>query len=392
MLTVDNERQQHELLLLAGHISKKMDSIHHDLSTKTVNSDQLLAEMDIGKSIMDTIRQNLNEIDKNEDGLLKIRINSFNNSINHIFSVIFYGTLSALMFLIIIGTLITRNISKPLQAMTVAATLLSRAVNEIFTAISQLTSSSSETAVAVNETTSMIEEVKQISSLTHQRAKSVSESSQQVAQTSQRGKESIQETNENMMMIQNRMSSIAESMMQLSEQTQAISSIIETVDDLAQQSNLLAVNASIQAEKAGEQGSGFSVVAQEIKSLADQSKQETHRVREILSEVRKATDMAVMETEEGSKVVEIGVKKSKETEESIATLSKSIAEAALAAIQIAESSQQQLTGVEQAAIAMENIKQASEQNTDISKQLEAAGNNLKNLGLELERLIEKYKI
>ncbi len=389
-LTQDNISQQHRLDVLDPLIASKLSSAQQSLKLKDQKG-QLVA-MDAGKKIMDDIRIVVQDMRNNEDDLLKQRIKASISSINLIFFVIIYGTVFGVIFLSLVGVVLTRNISKPLQAMTVAAKLLSTSVNEIFASISQLVSAGSETATAVNETTSTIEEVKQTSHLTNQKAKSVSEDAQQVAQISQSGKKSIQETNEDMMRIQDQMVSIAESMMRLSEQTQAISSIIETVDDLAQQSNLLAVNASIEAEKAGDQGKGFRIVAQEIKSLADQSKTATHRVREILSDVQKATNTAVLATEQGSKVVDAGVKKSEETGESILKLSTSMSEAAQAAMQIAASSQQQLIGVEQAAIAMENIKQASLQNVDISKALEVAANNLKALGVKLEGLIDKYKI
>ncbi len=225
-----------------------------------------------------------------------------------------------------------------------------------------------------------------------QKAKTVADSAQLATQISIGGQKATQETNEGMTRIRDQMVVIAESMMRLSEQTQSISSIIESVDDLAQQSNLLAVNASIEAEKAGEQGRGFRIVAQEIKSLSDQSKQATHRVREILADVQKATSTAVLATEQGNKVAEIGVIKSEESRESIVTLSNSVSEAAQAAIHIAASSQQQLIGMQQAAIAMENIKVASTQNVVGAKQLEIEAHNLKELGLKLQGLIKKYHV
>lgn len=270
--------------------------------------------------------------------------------------------------------------------------LLNTSTNEIFTSVSQLVASGSETATAVSETTSTIEEVRQTSQVSSQKAKSVSDDAQLAAQISQSGKQSTKETNEGMIRIRDQMLSIAESMMLLSEQTQGISSIVETVDDLAQQSNLLSVNASIEAEKAGEQGKGFRIVAQEIKNLADQSKQATHRVREILSDVQKATSTAVLATEQGNKVAEGGVKKSEETGEAIMKLSNSVMEAAQAAIQIAASSQQQLVGLQQAATAMENIKQASTQNLDSTKQLESAAYNLKEVSVKLQELVSKYRV
>jgi methyl-accepting chemotaxis protein len=389
-LAADNINQQHNINILEPLIANKLANIQQSL--KLNDAAQKIASQDAGKKIMDEIRRVIKNMTDEENELLTQRIKDSNDSINTLFDIIILGTLFAVIFLIVFGVILTRNIAKPLQAMTTAAKLLSTSVNSIFSSISQLVASGSETAAAVNETTSTIEEVKQTSQLTSQKAKLVSESAQQVAQTSKDGKKSIQATSEGMIRIQDQMEAIAESMMRLSEQTQAISSIIESVDDLAQQSNLLAVNASIEAEKAGEQGGGFRIVAQEIKSLADQSKQATHRVREILSDVQKATSTAVLATEEGHKVVNMGVKKSEKTSESISTLSNSISDAAQAAIQIAASSQQQLIGVEQAAIAMINIKQASLQNVDIAKQLETSANKLKDLGIELEGIIDKNKI
>jgi len=179
---------------------------------------------------------------------------------------------------------------------------------------------------------------------------------------------------------------------QSSEQTQAISEIIATVNDLADQSNLLAVNAAIEAAKAGEHGKGFAVVAQEVRNLAEQSKQATAQVRTILTDIQKATGAAVMATEQGTKAVDAGVKQSTEAGESIRSLSRSIAEAAQAATQIAASSQQQLAGIDQVGSAMENIKQASAQNVTGTKEAETAAHNLYELGQKLKRLVEQYKV
>ena len=124
--------------------------------------------------------------------------------------------------------------------------------------------------------------------------------------------------------IREQMESIAESIVRLSEQGQTIGEIIATVNDLAEQSNLLAVNAAIEAARAGEQGKGFAVVAQEVKSLAEQSKQATAQVRAILGDIQKATNSAVMATEQGSKAVEAGVAQSTQAGEAIRLLAESI--------------------------------------------------------------------
>ena len=270
--------------------------------------------------------------------------------------------------------------------------VLGSAASEILASTTQVASGAAETAAAVSQTTSTLEEVKQTAQLSSQKARYVMESAQKSSQASQSGKRAVEETMEGMQRIQEQMEAVAGSIVRLSEQSQAIGEIIATVNDLAEQSNLLAVNAAIEAAKAGEQGKGFNVVAQEVRSLAEQSKQATSQVRGILSDIQKATTAAVMATEQGSKAVEAGVKQSKETDESIRLLMESIAEAAQAATQIAASSQQQMVGTDQVASAMENIRLASTQNVASTKQAETSAQNLHDLGLRLKQLIEHYRV
>src|SRR5262249_21707647 len=149
--------------------------------------------------------------------------------------------------------------------------------------------SAGETATAVGETTTTVEEVRQTAQVASQKARLVADSSQKAAQISQGGRKSTEDVIAGMVRIRQQMQAMAESMVRLSEQGQAIGQIIATVEDLAAQSNLLAVNAAIEAAKSGEHGKGFSVVAQEVKSLAEQSRQATNQVRTILSEIQKAT-------------------------------------------------------------------------------------------------------
>jgi methyl-accepting chemotaxis protein len=284
------------------------------------------------------------------------------------------------------------NLQRLTAELTEGVNVLGSSANEISVSTTQFAASATETATAVSETTTTVEEVRQTAQVSNQKAKAVSETAQKVAQISQGGKRSTEETAEGITRIRQQMEAIAESMVRLSEQSQAIGQIVATVEDLAAQSNLLAVNAAIEAAKAGEQGKGFAVVAQEVKSLAEQSKQATGQVRTILNDIQKATSAAVMATEQGSKAVEAGVKQSAQAGQSIQTLAGSVAEAAQAAAQIAASSQQQLVGVDQVASARESIKQASTQNVDSAKQLETAARNLKDLGLKLKQLVERYKV
>ena len=303
--------------------------------------------------------------------------------------VLMTASLLALVSGLAIGFLLTRSITRQLRE---AIAQLSSSSAEILAMTTQVAAGAAETATAVSETTTTVEEVKQTAQVASQKAKYVSETAQKASQGSQTGRRSVEGSIEGMGRIREQTESIAESIVRLSEQSQAIGEIIATVSDLAEQSNLLAVNASIEAAKAGEQGKGFAVVAQEVRNLAEQSKQATAQIRTILSDIQKATSAAVMATEQGSKAVEAGVAQSTEAGESIRMLAESIVEAAQASTQIAASSQQQLVGMDQVAMAMENIKQASTKNVASTKQAETAAQGLHELGQKLKQLLERQQV
>jgi methyl-accepting chemotaxis protein len=285
-----------------------------------------------------------------------------------------------------------QNLRQAISELSEGVSVVASSCSEILASTSQVASGVAEIGTAIAETASTIEEVKQTAHVSSQKAKSVSDNAQEATQTAQEGRRSVEGTLEGMKRIQAQMEFIAESVVKLSEQSQAIGEIIATVNDLADQSNLLAVNAAIEAAKAGEHGRGFAVVAQELKNLAEQSKQATTQVRGILGDIQKATSAAVLATEQGDKAVEAGVNQSTEAGDAIRLLADGIIESARAATQIAASSQQQLIGTDQVAMAMENIKEASLQNVAGTKQVEAAAQNLPELGQRLKRLVEQYTV
>jgi len=284
------------------------------------------------------------------------------------------------------------TLREQIRGLVEGANVLGSAASEIVASTTQLAASASESAAAVSETTTTVEEVRQTAQMASQKARHVSDSAQKAAQISQSGRKSTEDAGAGMTRIRQQMDAIAASMGRLSEQSQTIGQIIATVEDLAAQSNLLAVNAAIEAAKAGEHGKGFGVVAQEVKSLAEQSRQATTQVRTILSDIQKATTTAVLATEQGSKAVDAGTRQTEVAGESIQALAGSVTEAAQAATQIAASSQQQLVGVDQVAAAMESIRQASTQNVASATQLETAARNLNELGQRLKQMVERYKV
>ena len=263
---------------------------------------------------------------------------------------------------------------------------------ELLAAASQQAAVSSEQAAAVSQTTSTVQEVRQTAEQSAQRVKVVSEQAQESSRLASEGLKAVDGTVEGMNQIKEQVVVIAESILGLSEQTQQIGEIISTVNDIADQSNLLALNASIEAARAGEAGKGFSVVADEVRALAEQSRQATEQVREILGEIQKAANTAVMVTEEGNKRAELGVELTQQTGESINDINIRVQQVGQAAQQIAASTNEQVAGMDQMVAAMESIDQATAQSQAGTKQVEEASASLNALSAQLIALVEKYRI
>ncbi len=266
---------------------------------------------------------------------------------------------------------------------------LGTATTEILAATTQQASGASEQSAAIAQTTTTVDEVKAIAEQATVRSQEVDDASQRSVQISQAGKKAVQETITSMNLIKDRVEGIAENVLALSEQTQKIGEIISTVSDLASQSNMLALNASIEASRAGEAGKGFSVVAQEMRTLAEQSKVATVQVKSIIGDIQKATNATVMATEEGNKGVDIGVKRVLQAREAIESLSTAVDDNVQIARQVSAGGRQQQTGMEQIATAMQNINQATVQSLVSTRQTEKAAQSLSELARQLAAIVEK---
>jgi methyl-accepting chemotaxis protein len=286
----------------------------------------------------------------------------------------------------------TASLDRTITQVRETASDLSEGATDILAATAQQAASASEQSAAISQTTVTVDEVKTISEQATERAQEVASASQHTVDVSRGGQQAISDTITTMTRIEERVESIAENILALSEQTQQIGEIIATVGDIATQSNMLALNASVEAARAGEHGKGFAVVAAEVRNLAEQSRQATAQVREILLDIQGGINATVMATEEGIKVVDEGVQLAARARKAIEGLSRVIDESAQSAMQMVAGGQQQASGVEQIALAMQNINQATQQSLDSARQVEKAVQGLHGLASILIEIVEQYQM
>jgi methyl-accepting chemotaxis protein len=273
-----------------------------------------------------------------------------------------------------------------------ASSDIAGASSDILSTTTQQASSATQQSSAITEATTSVDQVKSIAQQTAQQANILAQESQATLQVSRKGTQKVQDAIDGMEQIRERVQSIAQTILALSEQTQAIGTIITTVGEIADQSNLLALNAAIEAARAGEQGKSFAVVAQQVRELAERSKDATRQVQDILGEIQRATNTAVMVTEEGTKGVETGVVLTKEAGQVIEQIAAEVESGAQSNAQMATASYQQTTGMEQIGQAMRSIQQATNQALASTRQAENVARNLHTLSESLQDAIAAYKL
>ena len=277
-----------------------------------------------------------------------------------------------------------------LENLVETATNIASVTAELWAATAQQSAGTQQQAASVSEAVATVDEVTQTSEQAALRAKTVAESAQQSVERGRSGRKSVEDAIGAMGTVKDRVEELADSVVALAEQAQAIGEIIATVTEIAEQTNLLALNAAIEAARAGEHGRGFSVVASEIRALADESKKATAQVRKILGDIQKATQSAVMAAEEGTRSTGATIRVVTEAGDSIRALAQTIQEASQAASQIAASAGQQAAGMAQIHQAMRSISDATNQNLASTKQTERATQDLNVLGNRLKELVTSF--
>jgi len=259
-------------------------------------------------------------------------------------------------------------------------------------AAKQQEGSTSEQASAINEVTTTVEELNSSSKHVCEEAEQMSKSSQDVLKIASEGQKAVNESIEEISTIRAKVKTISEHTLNLSVEAQQIGSIVKTVSDIANKTDMLAINAGIEAARAGEHGKGFSIVASEVRELADQSQKSAEKIAVLIESIQSATNSTVLSTEEAIKGFQMGIKLILEAGKTIDNLIKHTQETVNYASKIALASRQQSLGTEQVASAMTSINEGMRATAVSAIQILEEANNLRNLGNDLSIVANSYKI
>ncbi len=278
-------------------------------------------------------------------------------------------------------------ISRITRQMNEAASSVASSSMEIAATMEEQERTASQQAASVNETTTTMDELGASARQVMNQAESATGSANEVLSQADNGTRAVEETLETMYSLKDRVSAIAQQILRLSEQTNQIGNISNLVSDLANQTNMLALNAAVEAVRAGEHGKGFSVVASEIRKLADQSKKSAEKINTLVEDIQNAINTTVMVTDEGTKSVETGVKVSQNTSHAFAGVREGINQVVMSNQQITLTLKQQVNAVEQVIEAMTVLNVAAQETATGITQVKEGTQRLNQAAVSLKDLV-----
>jgi methyl-accepting chemotaxis protein len=250
-------------------------------------------------------------------------------------------------------------------------TKIQDSVSKIGSAATEISAASQQQAAGAREQSSAISE-------TTAAAQELTTSAGAVGENSKKVSLSASHSMEGMSKLKEELKKTGEIVSALSEKSQKIGKITELIDDVTDQTNLLAVNAAIEAKRAGEYGLGFSVVADEIRKLSDSTANSTKEITSLIELIQNEMSNAIMSMETSFNSVEAEVKSAGETENMAKEISMSV--------------NQQINGSKQIAEAMSNIDEAMKQIVSGTQQSEVSAGQLTQLGEELKAMASNFKV
>jgi methyl-accepting chemotaxis protein len=386
-LTVDNPRQQKRIDQAESLIAAKFTELKRIIDLRRgrgLEAAQKAISAGEGKRLMDELRGVMGEIEADERELLRHRAAEAEATATGAESTIVFGTLLCLAIAIAAAVIITRSLTRQIGT---AVGQVQSSSTELQAAANQQATGAKEQATAMNEITTTISELLATSRQIAESAQRVAQIAGQTAGAAQSGESTVDTAHESIGLIRRQVDLIVSHMLELGKKSQQIGSVLDIVSELAEQTNILAINATIEAAGAGEAGRRFSVVAEEIRKLADRVGGSTKEIRTLIDDVRSAVNTTVMTTESGSKAVDAGSQQFGNVAASLKQIVSLVSTTTEAAREIELSTKQQATAVEQVNVAIANVAQATKETEASSGQTLQTASQLTTLSGDLLRLV-----
>ena len=333
----------------------------------------------LGKSIgqpLDALVKTVTRIDQQGDLSLRTE-NRHNNEIGDVIKA-FNALMDSLQNIV-------RGVRLSSQELLSSSNHLGEAASQSLTSSQANSDAASSVAAAVEELSVSVANISSQAQLADEASKS------SLSLARQAGLSTDKAANE-MRAISGVVKESAQTMVELASQVKGISDIAGTIRGIAEQTNLLALNAAIEAARAGEQGRGFAVVADEVRSLAERTADSTLKIGSIIESIQKGTQVAVEQMQSGVERVNLGVQISDDVGTQISGVTEHVRQAAMAVAHISESLREQDAAGQDIARSIERVAVVSEENYGVAQETSDVAKTLSNVANQLESQIARFRV
>src|SRR5271163_977755 len=269
------------------------------------------------------------------------------------------------------------NFTKVLERVRKAAVDVSGSANQILDAADDMTAGATQQDQEITNTSSAVEEL--------------TVSMKQVSNNAEASAEAARDTPEGMQRIRASVQATAKKIKSLGDRSHEISEINNVINDITEQTNLLALNAAIEAARAGEAGRGFAVVADEVRKLAEHSRSATKDIAALIKAIQAETNEAVVVMEDGTREVEVGAGLADQAGKALEAISSVVRQSAELVQEISLASKQQVRGTEGVANAMQIISSITRQTSQGSRQTVSTVGHLVKLSEHLNEALSQFR-
>lgn len=297
-------------------------------------------------------------------------------------------------------------VSSTSQELASSAEEMNASTEQVSAAIQQISRGAQNQATQVDETAKIMAEMATAVEYVDAQTGKAGESLMEAAKNSAKGKETVESTIQKMKEISKVVDESAKVIAVLGKRSEEIGEIVDVITNISDQTNLLALNAAIEAARAGEQGRGFAVVAEEVKNLAEDSREAAERIAKMIKEVQQETARAVEAMHRGTKEAAEGMEMVDLTGKVFTEISTSITQSAEVARDIIELMSKQKDGTQRAAKSVDGIASIAEETASSAEEsasstqeltasmedLTARAQTLSEMAVNLQRVAERFKI
>ncbi len=284
------------------------------------------------------------------------------------------------------------RIESLIQQIMSASTQLATAAEEVSAVagdssrnVEQQRNETDQVATAMNEMTATVNEVAR-------NAESAAGAANSADNETQGGKQVVDKTTATILALAQEVENAATVISQLAEDSDNIGTVLDVIKNIAEQTNLLALNAAIEAARAGEQGRGFAVVADEVRTLASRTQQSTREIESMIDKLQTGAKQAVTVMQTGRETAQSGANGAREAAQSLDAIARAVATIRDMNNQIASAAEEQNAVAEEMNRNIVNISQGAEQTAAGAEQTTTAATELSRLAGDLQNLVSSFRV